>query len=70
MHLGYDTYLLMSQTIYSYIHLFIVHEFCCDYNIIVCWVKSDIYVLVLICPYLVLDSVLYLLCYYTPATKL
>ena len=46
------------------IHLFIVHEFCCDYNIIVCCgVKSDIHVLVLICPYLVLDSVLYLLCY-------
>ena len=45
------------------IHLFIVHEFCCDYNIIVCCVKSDIHVLVLICPYLVLDSVLYILFY-------
>jgi hypothetical protein len=52
-----------NNFILIHVHLFFVHEFCCDYNIIVYWIKSDIHVLVLVCPYFVLDSVLYILCY-------
>ena len=36
-----------NNFILIHVHLFFVHEFCCDYNIIVYWIKSDIHVLVL-----------------------